>query len=121
VALLLQRQPDARAADVAATFERVAIGHLVEVTLRAAERTGARRLVVAGGVAANRRLRDELAHSGLDVSFPPPSLATDNGAMIALAAEHALRRAGAGAEPAPADAAAAWTADAQPYLPLAAS
>ncbi len=123
VALLLQRQPDARAADVAATFERVAIGHLVEVTLRAAERAGARRLVVAGGVAANRRLRGELGASGLDVSFPPPSLATDNGAMIALAAEHALRRPAGGPEDAtvPADAAAAWTADAQPYLPLAAS
>jgi len=117
VAQLLERRPDVRREDVAATFERVAIGSLVEVTLRAAERTGARRLVVAGGVAANRRLRAELAASGLEVSFPPPALSTDNGAMIALAAERLLAARPAGS-PAPPD---AWTVDAQPYLPLAAA
>jgi len=117
VALLLERCPDVDAADVAATFERVVVGHLVEVTLRAAERTGTRRLVVAGGVAANRRLRAELAASGLDVSFPPPALSTDNGAMIALAAERRLARR-AGGPVTPED---AWAVDAQPYLPLAAA
>jgi len=117
VALLLERCPDVDAADVAATFERVVVGHLVEVTLRAAERTGARRLVVAGGVAANRRLRAELAASGLEVSFPPPALSTDNGAMIALAAERRLARQAGG----PATPEGAWTVDAQPYLPLAAA
>ena len=116
VALLLERCPDVDKADVAATFERVAVGSLVEVTLRAAERTGARRLVVAGGVAANRRLRAELAHSGLEVSFPPPALSTDNGAMIALAAERTLDRLPGGTAPP-----GAWTADARPYLPLAAA
>ncbi len=115
VALLLERRPDVDRADVAATFERVAVGSLVEVTLRAARRTGARRLVVAGGVAANKRLRAELARSGLEVSFPPPELSTDNGAMIALAAERVLARQPGG----PASPTGAWTADARPYLPLA--
>ena len=112
VALLLERSPDVDRADVAATFERVAVGSLVEVTLRAAERTRARRLVVAGGVAANRRLREELGGSGLDVSFPPPRLATDNGAMIALAAARVLT----GEAPRHPD---PMGVDASPYLPLA--
>lgn len=112
VALLLERSPDVDRADVAATFERVAVGSLVEVSLRAAERTGAHRLVVAGGVAANRRLREELGRSDLDVSFPPPRLATDNGAMIALAATKVLAGE-ASRHPDP------MGADATPYLPLA--
>lgn len=114
VALLLQRQPDARPADVAATFERIAIGSLVEVTLRAARRTGLSRLVVAGGVAANRRLRGAFDEAGLEVSFPQPGLATDNGAMIALAAGRLLHQR-AGAAPAVGEA----TIDAVPYQPLA--
>lgn len=113
VALLLTREPDAAPADVAATFERVAVGSLVEVTLRAVERTGIQRVVVAGGVAANRRLRASFDAAGIEVHFPPPALATDNGAMIALAAALRLRVGSApGAE-------AAWLADAAPYLPLA--
>jgi len=111
--LLLTREPDAAPADVAATFERVAVGSLVEVTLRAVERTGIPRVVVAGGVAANRRLRASFDAAGIEVHFPPPALATDNGAMIALAAALRLRVGSApGAE-------AAWLADAAPYLPLA--
>ncbi len=113
VALKLQRQPDLNHADLAASFERVAIGSLTEVTMRAAERTGVRRLVVAGGVAANRRLRSELERSGLDVYFPPPNLATDNGAMIALAADIRLKNGLVSND--------ALSADAQPYSPLAAS
>ncbi|HLU83405.1 MAG TPA: tRNA (adenosine(37)-N6)-threonylcarbamoyltransferase complex transferase subunit TsaD, partial [Trueperaceae bacterium] len=120
VAMLLQRQPDAKPQDVAATFERIAIGSLVEVTLRAAKRTGLERLVVAGGVAANRLLRRAFDRAGLEVSFPPPELATDNGAMIAMAAHQRLASnltqpadQVAGAEPA--------TSDAVPYQPLAAA
>ncbi|HZW99012.1 MAG TPA: tRNA (adenosine(37)-N6)-threonylcarbamoyltransferase complex transferase subunit TsaD [Trueperaceae bacterium] len=112
VALLLERSPEVDKADVAATFERVAVGSLIEVTLRAAALTGAKRLVVAGGVAANRRLRVELARTGLEVSFPPPRLATDNGAMIALAAAKVL----AGEAPEHPD---PLGVDAHPYLPLA--
>lgn len=114
VALLLQRHPDAKPADVAATFERIAIGSLVEVTLRAVRRTGLERLVVAGGVAANRLLRSAFDHAGLDVRFPPPGLATDNGAMIALAAGHRLSSGGTSADPT-----RSALTDAVPYQPLA--
>ena len=111
VAQLVARDPGRPAADIAASFERVAIGSLVEVTLRAARLTGLNRLVVAGGVAANRRLRDALDSSGLETHFPPAELATDNGAMIALAAELKLARRDL--------IAAALETDAAPYLPLA--
>ncbi len=100
------------AADVAASFERVVVDSLVGVTRRAASATGLRRVVVAGGVAANARLRAGFAGSGLEVAFPPQDLATDNGAMIALAAERRLRRGDV-------EQAAALAIDAAPYLPLA--
>lgn len=111
VALLLEREPESDRADVAATFERIVIGSLLEVTSRALEHTGLRRLVVAGGVAANRRLRGAVAELGVETTFPEPALATDNGAMIALAGRLLLARG------VPADALAT---DASPYLPLAA-
>ena len=112
VSVLLQRQPDADRADVAASFERVAVESLVEVTRRAVEATGYTTLVVAGGVAANRRLRARFKdlEEGLHTVFPPLRLATDNGAMIALAAGRRLGKASN-----------AWDRDAVPYLPLAAS
>ncbi len=110
VALLLERQPDARPADVAASFERVVVTSLVNGAARALSQTGMQRLVVAGGVAANARLRREFAAAGIDVAFPPPALATDNGAMIALAGGQRL--ASGRLPPAP------FTADAEPYLPL---
>ena len=66
---------------------------LITKALRACQRTGAEHLVVGGGVAANRRLRQRLADEGharkLRVVFPPPALCVDNGAMVAgLAFEH---------------------------------
>ncbi len=111
VALVLERRPDVNPADVAASFERVVVQSLVRVTGRALQRTGIERLVVAGGVAANARLRREFAAAGIAASFPPPALATDNGAMIALAG--AARLATGRVPP------DALTADAEPYLPLA--
>ena len=113
VALLLERHPEVDKADVAATFERVAIGSLVEVTLRALQRTGLKKLVVAGGVAANKRLRASFDDAGVEVVFPPPALTTDNGAMIALAGASALAAGTAATGP------AALESDAAPYLPLA--
>ncbi len=107
VALLLQKNPHARLEDVAASFEKAVVESLVGVTIRAARATGLRDVIVAGGVAANRRLRSRFAEAGLRTHFPPLSLATDNGAMIALAAEHRFGT--------PAD----WLIDAAPYLPLA--
>ncbi len=111
VAVLLERHPSLRREDVAASFERTVVEALMGVALRAAEATGLRRLVVAGGVAANDRLRRAAAASGLEVAFPPAALATDNGAMVALAAERRL----AAARDRQVELLAV---DAVPYLPL---
>ncbi|MBI4323318.1 MAG: tRNA (adenosine(37)-N6)-threonylcarbamoyltransferase complex transferase subunit TsaD [Candidatus Omnitrophica bacterium] len=74
-------------ADVAASFQEAAVDILVTKTLRACQRTGLKRLVVGGGVAANRRLRQRLLEAGqprgLQVVCPPPALCVDNGAMVA--------------------------------------
>ncbi len=118
VAVMLERNPQLDPADVAASFERTVVASLSEVTLRAARATGLSTLVVAGGVAANRRLRRAFEGSGLDVAFPAPDLATDNGAMVALAGSRRLER-GEGRDPEAAR--AAWSCDARPYLPLAES
>ena len=115
VSVLLQKQPEIERADVAASFERVVVESLVGVTLRAAEATGHKVLVVAGGVAANRRLRERLAETGLEVHVPPLALTTDNGAMIALAAHERLKLGLAKTEFSPLN----LSVDASPYLPLA--
>ncbi len=74
-------------ADIAASFQEAAVEILMAKTLRACQRTGITRLVVGGGVAANRRLRERLTQEGqargLQVVFPPPQLCVDNGAMVA--------------------------------------
>ena len=74
---------------------------LVKKSLRALQETRLSRLVVAGGVGANTRLREQLdaaaARRGLRVHYPELALCTDNGAMIALAGAHAAAaRSGAG-------------------------
>lgn len=106
VALLLKNNPDVKAEDVAASFERTVVESLVSVTARALVATGHQQLVVAGGVAANQRLREAFKAGGIAAIFPPLALATDNGAMIALAAQHHLAQA------------SNWAVDASPYLPL---
>jgi len=110
VAVRLEREPTLHRADVAAAFERRAVDHLVGVATRAARDLGRRDLVVAGGVAANLRLRAALAAAGLRIHLPPPGLATDNGAMIALAAAHRLAAGAADPDD--------LATDATPYLPL---
>ncbi len=85
-------------ATIARAFEEAVTDTLVEKTRRALEVSGAPALVVAGGVAANRRLRAGLTAmgeaQGVPVFFPRLAFCTDNGAMIALAG---LRRLQAGA------------------------
>ena len=87
---------EAEKADIAASFQEAVVDMLVATTLRAAAELDAKRIVLAGGVAANSRLRQKMAESaraeGSEVHFPPPFLCTDNGAMIALAGYHALKR-----------------------------
>jgi tRNA N6-adenosine threonylcarbamoyltransferase len=82
---------DARArADIAAEFQEAVVDVLVGKCVSAVERTGLSRLVVAGGVGANVRLRERLdaaaVRSGFRVFYPAIEFCTDNGAMIALAA-----------------------------------
>lgn len=79
-----------RRADLAASTQAAIVDVLVAKSLAALDQTGLQRLVVAGGVGANSRLREQLeracAPRGVRVHYPQLSLCTDNGAMIALAA-----------------------------------
>ena len=85
-------------ADVARAFEEAVVDTLSIKCERALRETGLRRLVVAGGVGANQRLRVRLkemaAKLGGEVFYPRPEFCTDNGAMIAYAG---ARRLAAGA------------------------
>jgi N6-L-threonylcarbamoyladenine synthase len=76
--------------DLIASFQHAVVGDLLKKTFAAAEALGARRVLVTGGVAANRELRrrftDEAARRGVRVAFPTLALSTDNAAMIAAAA-----------------------------------
>jgi N6-L-threonylcarbamoyladenine synthase len=80
---------DAARADLAAEFQEAIVDVLVAKCRAALTATGERRLVVAGGVGANRRLRERLDAAaradGFETFYPEPDLCTDNGAMIALA------------------------------------
>ena len=76
---------DERKADLAASYQRAIVTALVRRTLEAAERAGAERIAVVGGVAANYELRASLP----DAVAPPLELCTDNAAMIASAARYA--------------------------------
>jgi N6-L-threonylcarbamoyladenine synthase len=73
-------------ANLAASFQASVIDVLVEKTRKAAEEHQVKLIVLAGGVAANRLLRQQMAErSALPVLYPPPALCTDNAAMIASA------------------------------------
>jgi len=80
--------------DIAASFQEAVVDVLVLKTLAAARTHGTRDLVVAGGVAANRRLRARMTQAadkeGLALHLVPVSLCTDNGAMVAALGYHYL-------------------------------
>jgi len=98
---------DAVRADIAASFQRAVVDTLVARTLKAARHKNAARIIVAGGVGANKLLRSELSHqfSG-QVFYPRLEFCTDNGAMIAVAG--ALRLTD-GEKPATINATARWS------------
>jgi N6-L-threonylcarbamoyladenine synthase len=75
-----------RAADLAASYEHAIVEALLIRVRRAVRDTGLERVAIGGGVAANRVLRERVAALGVEVHVPPPSLCTDNAAMIASAA-----------------------------------
>ena len=108
--------PAQQQADLAASTEAAIVEVLISKSLAALQQTGLQRLVVAGGVGANRLLRSQLnavgAKRGLRVHYPELELCTDNGAMIALAAAMRLQ---AGSTTANTD----YAFDVKPRWPLA--
>ena len=85
-------------ADIAYAFEEAVVDTLAIKCKRALEQVGRKRLVVAGGVGANQRLRGKLQQLNADVYFPRLAFCTDNGAMIAYAG--AMRLQAGATEPA---------------------
>lgn len=87
VARYLEQTPDAVRADVAASFQEAIVDVLLQKSLRACKDLGIDRLVIAGGVAANSRLREvaneRAGKAGVRLHIPSPALCTDNGAMVA--------------------------------------
>ncbi len=83
-------QCDPQTLDLIASFQHAVVGDLMKKTFAAAESLGARRILVTGGVAANRSLRArftaEAARRNLHIAFPTLALSTDKAAMIAAAA-----------------------------------
>lgn len=81
---------DVNTADVAASFQEAVVDVLVTNTISAAIKQKSKKIAIAGGVAANSRLRERFVEegekNGLEVFFPPIILCTDNAAMIASAA-----------------------------------
>ncbi len=74
-------------ADLAASFQAAAVEQLVMKTIEALGHYEARAILIAGGVSANRQLREEMARRApVPVYVPPPWLCTDNAAMIGAAA-----------------------------------
>ncbi|MDQ3752526.1 MAG: tRNA (adenosine(37)-N6)-threonylcarbamoyltransferase complex transferase subunit TsaD [Actinomycetota bacterium] len=82
--------------DVAASFQQAVVDVQVAKTMAAAEHTGAPRVFLCGGVAANSGLRGGLATAcaerAIDLHVPPPELCTDNAAMVGACATAMLRR-----------------------------
>ena len=88
VARYLQKTPDVKRADIAASFQEAVVDVLLNKSLAACASTGIDTLLIAGGVAANSRLRQlaaqRCAASGVLLRTPPTALCTDNGAMVAV-------------------------------------
>ena len=87
VARYLAQTPDYKKADIAASFQEAVVDVLLSKSLSACKESGIDKLIIAGGVAANSRLR-ELAKqrcesAKVELRIPPANLCTDNGAMVA--------------------------------------
>jgi N6-L-threonylcarbamoyladenine synthase len=87
VARYLESTPDYLSADVAASFQESIVDVLMLKAIAACKESGIHSLVIAGGVAANSRLRAvakaRCEKAGIQLRIPPPALCTDNGAMVA--------------------------------------
>ncbi len=98
--------------DLAASFQEAVVDVLIRKTVRAVNACGVKDLAVAGGVAANRRLRDRLreeaAAARLRLHLPKLRYCTDNAVMIAAAGYSVWRRSGFCSEPLDIDAFSRW-------------
>jgi N6-L-threonylcarbamoyladenine synthase len=90
------RDLEAARADIAASFQEAVVEVLVMKAVKAAQEFKVQDLVVSGGVASNRRLREQMSAygigAGLKVHFPSPALCTDNAVMIAGVGREKLQR-----------------------------
>jgi N6-L-threonylcarbamoyladenine synthase len=119
VARWIEKNPqltDSERANVAASFQEAVVDVLTAKAFAACKRTGIDRLLIAGGVAANSRLRalasERAERAGVTLTIPTPDLCTDNGAMVAALGALAVR---AGIAP------SALALDVEPGLPIAAA
>lgn len=96
VLYFLKNNPESRIVDVAASFQEAIIDSLLTKTFAAAKTYSINRIVFAGGVAANSRLRECASmlakKENFDIFFPPIKFCTDNAAMIAMAAYEKAKR-----------------------------
>jgi N6-L-threonylcarbamoyladenine synthase len=102
--LVRQQTPDGREldeqtrADICLAFQEAIVEVLTRKAIAALKQTGLSRLVVAGGVGANKQLREGLSHAAakkkFEVFYPKLEFCTDNGAMIAFAGAMRLRHEG---------------------------
>jgi N6-L-threonylcarbamoyladenine synthase len=83
-----EQEAERQRADLAASYQRAIVEGLLIRVRRALKQTGATRLAVGGGVAANGPLREALGELGVELDIPPRALCTDNAAMIASAARY---------------------------------
>ena len=90
-----QRGNPIRKEDLACSFQTVAVSEIVNKTRKAIEKNNIKNLIVAGGVAANKGLREEIEklckEMNVELSFPPMKYCTDNAAMIAAAGYFAMK------------------------------
>jgi N6-L-threonylcarbamoyladenine synthase len=102
VARYLAQTPNYKKADVAASFQEAVVDVLITKSLAACKESGIDKLIIAGGVAANNRLR-ELAKqrcesAKVELRIPPTNLCTDNGAMVAALGSLAINEGVAASE-----------------------
>lgn len=96
VLYFLREHPEAKVEDVAASFQEAVVDTLISKLELAIRKRGLRRIVLAGGVAANQTLRKRVnklsSRYGLQIYFPPVPLCTDNGVMVARAGVEKYRK-----------------------------
>lgn len=87
---MVQKNEEVNKPDLAASFQQAVVDVLVDKTMAAVRRFGVKNVLLAGGVAANRKLRSNLedaaAREDSRIFYPPPVLCTDNAAMVGCAA-----------------------------------